>query len=465
MRKLSFDPGISFISLLALSFAPIPSGRELPSTDIKEVRVVINIWAKISGPGRAQLSALPLVFFCLVSPLLHGQASTSDIQGDAAAGTAQAQFAVANDDFRTRYVTLNYAEMLILYRKSAAQGYAPAQNQLGSMYENGIGVPQNYKRAASYYRLAADQGFASAQYNLAGFFEAGRGVHRDYKQALSWYRKAADQSLPVAEREVAYFYQCGLGVKRDYAQALAWYRRAADHGNSDAENQLGYMAAEGWGQPQNYAEALSWYRKAAEHGNGSAQENIGYMFQHGTGVRTDYGQAMSWFNKAAVQGNSDAENQLGWMYQFGQGVETNNAKALTWYGLAADLGNIRGKNNLQAFSDDLQDSGGEWQSATGAVSDAVIAQAQRWAKIRDLRGRIDKVEADALHQDDLAEQLENTGNGKSGAVVKVINAMGSVGAIKFRVEAEKDRAEAVRLHDELAQIESQDQSRAGVPAP
>ena len=66
----------------------------------------------------------------------------------------------------------------------------------------------------------------------------------------------------------------------------------------------------------------------------------------------------------------------------------------------------RGQNNLQIFTDNLQDNGGEWQNATAAVSDAAIAQAQRWAKIQDLHGRIDKVEADALYQDDLVEQLD-----------------------------------------------------------
>ena len=262
-------------------------------------------------------------------------------------------------------------------------------------------------------------------------YESGRGVHRDYKQALTWYREAADQNLSDAEREVGYFYQSGLGVKRDYAQALTWYRRAADHGNSDAENQLGYMAEEGWGQPQNYAEALSWYYKAADHGNDHAQENIGYMFQNGTGVPRDYAKAMSWFDKAAAQGNSDAENQLGWMYQYGQGVEADDAKALTWYGLAADQGNIHGKNNLQGLTDDLTDRGeAVWQFANSPVSDAAMAQAQRWANIQDLHRRINEEEADALHQDDLADQLEHTGNGKNGAITKLINAMGSVGAVK-----------------------------------
>lgn len=186
------------------------------------------------------------------------------------------------------------------------------------------------------------------------------------------------------------------------------------------------------------------------------------MFQYGTGVPKDYAKAMSWFGKAAAQGSSDAENQLGWMYQFGQGVEPDDAKALTWYGLSADQGNIHGKNNLQAFTDDLEDQG---QSANSAVSDAAIAQAQRWANIQDLHRRIDKVEADALYQDGLVDQLEHTGNGKSDAITKVFNAMGTVVAVKFRIEAEKYRAEAARLRDELARIESQNQSTARVPAP
>jgi hypothetical protein len=96
-----------------------------------------------------------------------------------------------------------------------------------------------------------------------------------------------------------------------------------------------------------------------------------------------------------------------------------------------------------------------WQYATVAISDAVIAQAQRWAKIQDLHRRIDKVEADGLYQDDLVEQLTHTGEGKTGAVVKMINATGSVIAVKYRIEAEKYRAEAARLRDQLAQIETQ----------
>ena len=423
----------------------------------------MKIRAPIPIVGRRRFFAVPLVFFCLFSSLLIAQPLRSDMAEAATAGNAPAQFALANELFVSRYQTLDYAN-LVWYRKSAAQGYAPAQDQLGSLHENNIGVPQNYKSAANYFRLAANQGFAPAQGHLAALYEAGHGVHRDYKQALTWYHKAADQDLSSAEEAIGYFYQNGWGVKRDYAQALAWYNRAADHGNADAENQLGYMAEDGWGQPQNYAVALSWFNKAAKDGSVQAEENIGYILQQGTGVKADYPQAMSWFVKAAAQGNRDADNQLGWMYQFGQGVQTDNGRALTWYGLAADQGSIQGSNNLESLTDDLEDDDGNLQDAPTPIGDAAIAQAQVWEKIQNLRGQIDHVEADALYQDDLVDQLEHTGNGKTGAVVKTINALGSAIAVKYRVQAQRDRAEAAQLRDELAETEGRTPSSAGVPA-
>jgi hypothetical protein len=105
------------------------------------------------------------------------------------------------------------------------------------------------------------------------------------------------------------------------------------------------------------------------------------------------------------------------------------------------------------------------QNASRAVSDAAIAQAQRWANIRDLQQRIDQAEAHAVYQDEYADQLEHIGHGKSETMAKVFNAMGSVGAVQHQVEAEKAHVEAVRLHDQLAQIESHNQSASSAPAP
>ena len=181
------------------------------------------------------------------------------------------------------------------------------------------------------------------------------------------------------------------------------------------------------------------------------------MFQYGTGVARGYDKARAWYYPAAFQGNSDAENQLGWMYQFGQGVQQNDAEAIAWYTLSAQQGNGHGQNNLQALNEDLQDRNENGDSSI-VRNDSALATAQNWAEIRDLRARITGLEADALNQDDLANQLEHTGNGKHDAITKMFNAMGSVGAVKFHLEAAKYRAEADRLREQLAGLESQTQS-------
>jgi len=229
------------------------------------------------------------------------------------------------------------------------------------------------------------------------------------------------------------------------------------------------MAENGWGQPQSYDEAFSWYYKAAEHGNDHAMENIGYNFQNGIGVATDYAKAGFWLYKAAALENSDAENQLGWMYQYGQGVKPDDAKAVAWYRLAADQGNVHGKNNLEAFKDELEERGGGfWESANEPVSDAAIEMVQRRARIRDLRAQITGLETDALAQENSADELANMGNNgkkKNGAIAKVMDAFGTVVGAKPLLDAAKSREEAARLREELAKIENQDKFSAGVPAP
>ena len=60
----------------------------------------------------------------------------------------------------------NFTAALEQYRKAAAQNYALAQNNLGVMYENGLGVPKDIQQAIAWYRKAAEQGLPPAQETL-----------------------------------------------------------------------------------------------------------------------------------------------------------------------------------------------------------------------------------------------------------------------------------------------------------
>ena len=112
-------------------------------------------------------------------------------------------------------------------RASAEQGDASAQNRLGIMYADGLGVPQDDAEAARLYRLAAEQGNAIAQSNLGVITLTGRGVPQDDAEAIRWYRLAAEQGYAAGQRNLGVAYTTGRGVRQDNVAAYTWFSLAA----------------------------------------------------------------------------------------------------------------------------------------------------------------------------------------------------------------------------------------------
>jgi TPR repeat protein len=54
-------------------------------------------------------------------------------------------------------------------------------------------VAQNDAEALKWFRKSAEQGHALAQYNLGVMYERGAGALQDYVQAYMWYNLAAAQ--------------------------------------------------------------------------------------------------------------------------------------------------------------------------------------------------------------------------------------------------------------------------------
>jgi TPR repeat protein len=260
----------------------------------------------------------------------------------------------------------DYTTAMRLVRPLADQGNAKAQEMVGSMYEQGWGVPQNYAEAEKWYRKAADQGNATAQvildvmyHLLSGRYERGQ----NYAEAAKWHRKAADRGDAFAQVSLGSLYEQGRGVPQNYAEAVKWYRKAAEQGDAEsnaacgfpspcfflatayetAQFSLGSLYEQGRGVPQNYAEAVKWYRKAAKRGYAAAQCNLALMYDQGKGVPQNYTEAAKWYRKAADRGAGIADPEvvataqvsLASMYEHGQGVPQDYVQAHMWYNLAA----------------------------------------------------------------------------------------------------------------------------------
>ena len=136
-------------------------------------------------------------------------------------------------------------------------------------------------------KKSAEQGDAVAQCNLGVMYRKGNGVPQDYGKAFDWYLKSAEQGYADAQMALGLMYLKAKGVPQDYTKALEWLTKSAEQGYAIAQFNLGVMYHEGYGVPQNYGKAFEWYLKAAEQGEAAAQFNLGFMYRNGEGVPKD----------------------------------------------------------------------------------------------------------------------------------------------------------------------------------
>ena len=128
----------------------------------------------------------------------------------------------------------DYPNAVNVFQSLAEAGNAEAQQNMGALHFNGIGVPQSDAEAVKWYRRAAEQGLAISQSNLGYMLMTGRGVAEDDTLAAEWLRKAAEQGFAEAQNNLGVLYEDGRGVRRDLAEALMLYGLAAEGGYSRA---------------------------------------------------------------------------------------------------------------------------------------------------------------------------------------------------------------------------------------
>ena len=145
-------------------------------------------------------------------------------------------------------------------RTRATAGNVVAQFSLGAMHYYG---DKDTAQGIEWFRKAAAQAYAPAEFQMGQLYDFGFGVAQDDGTALEWYSRAAEHGSAAAQRAVGDFYRKGRGIPADLAKAAAWYRRGADGDDVRAQNQLGEMYFTGTGVPLDYASAYFWYSVAA----------------------------------------------------------------------------------------------------------------------------------------------------------------------------------------------------------
>jgi len=134
-----------------------------------------------------------------------------------------------------------YAGAFRLFLKAAKQGFAPAQNNLANMYEQGLGVVPDTREAAHWYLVAARLGEAHAQHSIANYYLKGTGVEQDPVKGMQWMKCAARQRHKSAFVDLVMIYLNGGVIPADPIQAKAWSLVAVQLGVSIADDKMAVL--------------------------------------------------------------------------------------------------------------------------------------------------------------------------------------------------------------------------------
>jgi TPR repeat protein len=116
----------------------------------------------------------------------------------------------------------------------AERGDPAAQSVLGEAYYRS----RDYQNASVWFRKSAEQGYAPGQYNLGVMHLEGSGTAKDAGEALKWFLKAAEQRHLGAMNNLAALYFYGTGVPKDILQTYMWTKIAAQFGDENSTKNL-----------------------------------------------------------------------------------------------------------------------------------------------------------------------------------------------------------------------------------
>ncbi len=218
------------------------------------------------------------------------------------------------------------------FRKSAEQGYAPAQYILGWKYSE-----------MDWCHKAAEQGYAPAQYALGlcyrhGYPCYGTKIEKDAISAVKWLRKAAEQGYAPAQNVLGCCYRDGFGVEKDEREAVAWILKAVEQQYDKACLSLGNCYLDGIGVEKDEREAVKWFCKAAELELGYGLETSGLHALKGMAEQRKNVEKET-LEELAEQGSPSAPFWLARCYEDGIGVEKDENEAVKWYRKAGENGN------------------------------------------------------------------------------------------------------------------------------
>jgi serine/threonine protein kinase len=168
---------------------------------------------------------------------------------------------------QTLYKAKRYSEAAPLFEAGCSGGNSLACNQLGYLYEEGLGVPKTPTRAVTLYTKGCDLNNEVACFNLGGMYSQGIGIKQDYPKAVSLYSKSCDAGDATACNSLGVMYQAAHGVAQDNAKAATLFSKACTAGEAAACSNLGQAYIDGEGVPKDADKGKEFLTKGCSMGD------------------------------------------------------------------------------------------------------------------------------------------------------------------------------------------------------
>ena len=205
-------------------------------------------------------------------------------------------------------------------RQMAREGDPIAQFQLGEqLYENVW-----CDNAVRWYRKSAEQGYAPAQHKLSlvlmdeaapiGWLEEGKETF--WNEARAWNAKAREQGNSPAIYELAQSYRYGkyFVLKVDMVKAVKLHKQAASSGYPRSQLALGNIYLEKADNQGDVDYGLSCLISAANSGMKPAQKALARAFAGGQpGVAQNVSMAREWLRQAENNTTTVERNVMSWL--------------------------------------------------------------------------------------------------------------------------------------------------------
>jgi len=298
-------------------------------------RVVLNSGEKVSAAMQA----------------VHAAADTTSLDAAIAVVQQMADTGNAEAAFRLgRYYHLessepDYALALKYYQMASEENHAWATNNLGLLYQNGLGMPRDKDKAYEYFKKAAGQHDPWAYLNLAD--AAFSSSEKDAaNKGIEWLEEGGRNQCTMCLIEQAAIYHSGAyGVTRDSGKTLSLLNKAAALGDPQATLIIAELHIVGDGVPQSSRSSFEMLKTLSDNGDGYASTLLGelssddkirnYLFESalgGTGhvpadlaaaIPQDMSKAIRYWERASQQGSCQSWIDLSSVYDRGISVDTD----------------------------------------------------------------------------------------------------------------------------------------------